>query len=202
MSLHVKYSVPYTCEIYWCSETVSHVTPCKIFCFRIHVRCIDVLKLYHMSLHVQYSVQYTCEILMFWNCIKCHSMYNILFQHTCEIYWCSETITCHPMYNILFQYIREIYWCSETVSHVTQYKIFCFNMHVRYTDVLKLYHMSLHVQYSVSICMWNILMFWNCITCHSMYNIRFRYACEMYWCSETVSHVTPCKIICFNTHVR
>ena len=43
-----------TCEIYWCSETMSHVTPCTIFCFNIHMRYTDVLKLYHMSLPVQY----------------------------------------------------------------------------------------------------------------------------------------------------
>jgi len=132
----------YTCEIYWCSETVSHVTPCTIFCFNIHVIFTDVLKLYHMSLHVQYSVSiHMWDILMFWNCVTCHSMYNILFQYTCEIYW-----------------------CSETVSHVTPCTIFCFNTHVRYTDVLKLCHMSLHVQYSVSIYSWDLLILWNSIT--------------------------------------
>jgi hypothetical protein len=103
------------------------------------------------------------------------------------------------MYNILFLYICEIYWCSETVSHVTPCTIFCFTIYVRYTDVLKLYHMPLHVQYSVSIYMWDILMFWNCITCHSMYNILFQYTCQIYWCSETVSHVPPCTI--FNCNV-
>ena len=131
------------------------------------------------------------DILIFWNCITCHSMYNILFQYT-----------------------GEAYWCSETVSHVTRCIISCFNIHVRYTDVLKLYHMplhvnilfqytceiywcsdtyhmSLHVQYCVSLCMWDILMFWNCISCHSIYNILFHYTCETYWCSETVSHITP-----------
>jgi len=49
-------------------------------------------------------------------------------------------------------------------------------------------------QYSFSIYMWDILLFWNCITCHSMYNILFQYTCEAYWCSETISHVTPCTI--------
>jgi len=155
---------------------------------------------------------------MFWNCITCHSMYNILFQYACEIYWCSETvshvtpctiflsiymwdilmfwncITYHSMYNILFQYTCEIYWCSETVSYVTPCTIFCFNKHVRYIEVLKLYHMSLHVQYSVSIYMWDRLMLWNCIACHSMYNILFQNTWEIYWCSENLSHVTPCTI--------
>ena len=138
----------YTCEIYWCSETVSHVTHYKILCFNMHVRCIDVLKLcllsrfvqycfnihvsytdiqklYHMSLHVQYSVSiYMLGLLTFWNYFTCHSLHNILFQYT----W-------------------EINRCSETVSHVTQCTIFCFNIHVRYNDVVKLYHMSLHVKY-------------------------------------------------------
>jgi hypothetical protein len=49
--------------------------------------------------------------------------------------------------NVLFQYTCEIYWCSETVSRVTPCTMFCFNIHVRYTGVLKLYHVSLHVQY-------------------------------------------------------
>ena len=121
-----------------------------------------------MSLHVKYSVSiYMSDILMFWNCITCHSLYYILFQYTCEIYW-----------------------CSETVSHVTPCTIFCFNIHVRYTDVLKLYQMYnilfqytceiywcsvtvSHVQYSVSVYMWDILMFWNCIAYHSLYYICF-----------------------------
>jgi hypothetical protein len=182
ITCHSTYNIlfHYICEIYWCSETVSHVTPCTIFCFNVYVRCTDVLKLYHISLHVQYSVSmYMWDILMFWNCITCHSFYNILFQYTCEIYW-----------------------CSQTVSNVTPCTIFCFNVYVRYTDVLKLYYMSLHVQYSVSLYMWDILMFWNCITCHSMYNILFHYICEIYWCSETVSHVTPCTIFYFTRYVR
>ena len=65
--------------------------------------------------------------------------------------------------------------------------ISCFNIHVRHTDVLKLYHMSLHVQNSVSIYIWDILMFWNCITCHSMYIILFQCMCEMYWCETVMS---------------
>jgi len=239
----------------------------------MHVRYTDVLKLYDMSLDVKYfDPLYMWDILMFWNRITCHSMYNILFQYVCEIIRCSETVTCHSMYNILFQYTYKIYRCSVTVSHVTPCTIFCFNIHVRYTDVLKLYHMSLLVQYSVSIYVWDILMFWNCntshtmcntlfnihvrytdvlkvyhisllvqycfnirmrytdvlklyhislhvqysvsiymsdiqmfwncITCHSMYNILFQYTCELYWCSETVSHATPCTIFCLNIHVR
>jgi len=220
-------SLKCTCEIYLCSETVSHVTSCKLFSFNIHVRYIEVLQLYHMSLHAKYSVSiYMWDILMFWICITCHYMYNILFQYTCEIYWCSETVShvtpctifCFSMHvrytDVLklyrmslhvqysFQYICEIYWCSETVSHITPCTIFCFNIHVRFTDVLKLYHMSLHVQYSVSVHMWDILKFWNCITCHYMYNILFQYTCEIYWCCETVSHITPCIIFCFNIHVR
>jgi len=116
---------------------------------------------------------------MFWNCITFQSMYNILFQYTFQIYW-----------------------CSETASHITPCTIFCFNIHVRYTDILKVNHMSLHVQYTVSIFMWDILKFWNCSTRHSLYNILFQYTSEIYWYSETVSHVTPCTIFCFSIHVR
>jgi len=54
----------------------------------------------------------------------------------------------------------------------------CFNIYVRHTDVLKLYHMSLHVQYFVS------------------------NSFEIYWCSKSEPHVTPCAIVCFNIHVR
>jgi hypothetical protein len=97
--------------------------------------------------------------------------------------------------NVLFQYTCETDWCSETVPHVTPCTIFCFNIHVRHIDVLKLYHMSLHVQYSVSVYMWDILMFWNCITCHSMYNIQL-------WCQQATHNSTqyhnavwqPCTI--------
>jgi len=174
ITCHSMYNIlfQHTCEIYWCSETVSHVTPCTIYYFNIQVRYTDVQKLYHMSLHVQYSVSISMwHILIFWNSITYHSMYNILFECTCEIYW-----------------------CSEPVSHVTPCRIFCFNIHVRYTDVLKLYHMFLHVQYTISIYKWDILMFRNCMKCHSMYNILFQYPCDIYWYSETLSHVTPCKI--------
>ena len=144
----------------------------------VHVRYTDVLKLYHMSLHVQYSVSvYMWDTLSFWNCITCHSMYNILFH-------------IHVRYTDVLK------------LYVTPCTIFCFNIYVRYTDVLKLYHMSLYIKYSVSICMWDILTFWNYITCHSMYNILFQYACEIFWCSETVSHVTLCTIFGFGMHVR
>jgi len=61
--------------------------------------------------------------------------------------------------NILFKCTCQTYWCSETVSHVTP------------------------VQYSVSIHMWHILMFWNCITCHSMYNIQL-------WCQQATYNST------------
>ena len=47
--------------------------------------------------------------------------------------------------------------------------------------------------------MWDILMFWKCTTFHSMYNILFQYACDIYWCCETVPHVTPRTI--FNCDV-
>jgi len=299
ITCHSMYNIlfQYTCEIYWCSETVSHVTPCTIFYFSIPVRYSDIKKLYHMSLYVQYSVSiYVRVLLMFWNSITYHSLYNILLQYTCEIYWCSETmsyvtpctifcfsihvrytdvlnlnhislhvqysvsiymwdilmfwnyITCNSLYNILFQYTSEIYWCSETVSYISPCTIFCFSIHVRYTDVLKLCHISVPVQYSVSVYMWDILMFWNCVIyqslcsilyqytlrytdilklCHisvpvqysvsvymwdiliflifviyhSLYNILFQYTCEIYWCSETVSHISPCTIFCFNIHV-
>jgi len=127
----------YTCEIYWCSETVSHVTPCTIFCFNTHVRYTDVLKLYHMSLHVQYSVQYTCEI-----------------------YWCSETVSHVTPRTILCFNTHARYTDVLKLYHMSLRVQNCFNIHVRYTDVLKLYHMSLHIQYSVSIIMWDILMFW------------------------------------------
>jgi len=251
ITCHSMYNIlfQYSCEIYWNSETVAHVTPCTIFCFNIQVRYTDILKLYHMSLHVQYSVSvymwdilmfrncvtrhsmynivaiFVWDILMFRNCITCHSMYNNLYQYTCEIYWCSETVSHVTPCTTSFQYLHEIYRCSETVPHVTPCTTFCFSIHVRYTyilllchvslhvqhcfsiyvrytEVLKLYHMSLHVQYSVSTYMWDILMFWNCVTCHSMYNILFQYTCEIYWCSETMSHFTPCTIFYFNIHVR
>ena len=105
------------------------------------------------------------------------------------------------------------YWwhCTVTTTDSTRYtdvlKLYHMSLNVKYSvsnymwDILmKLYDMSLNVQYSVSICMWDILVFWNCITCHSMYNILFQYTCEIYWCSETVSHVTPCTI--FNCNVN
>jgi len=250
---HSMYNIllQYTYEIYWCTETVSHVTPCTIFCFNIHVRYTDVLKLCHMSLHVQYSASiYIRDILMFWNCITCHSTYNIVLQSSYEIYWCTETLShvtictifcfnihlrytdvlklylvslrvqysvsvymwdilmfrnCikfHSVYNILFQYTCQIYWYSEPLSPLTPCTIFCFNMLVRYTDVLKLYHISLYVQYSTSIYIWDILMFWNGVLYHSMYYILFQYGCEIYWCSETLSLVTLCTIFCFNIHMR
>jgi len=115
----------YTCQIYWCYETVSHITPCTIFLFNIHVRYTDIMQ-----------------------CITCHSMCNILDEYTCLVYWCSETvshetpctiflfnihvrytdimkwITCHYMCNILVQYMCQIYWCYETVSHVMPCTIF------------------------------------------------------------------------------
>jgi len=144
----------YSCEIYWNSETVAHVAPCTIFCFNIQVRYTDILKLYHMSLHVLYSVSvYMWDILMFRNCVTRHSMYNIVAIFVWDILMFRNCTTCHSMYNNLLQYTCKIYWCSETVSHVTPCTIICFNKHVRYTDVLKLCHMSLHVQHFFSIYM-------------------------------------------------
>jgi len=69
---------------------------------------------------------------------------------------------------------------TPTVATVYRKKIqtiamSCFDIHVRYTDVLKIYHMSFPVQYSVSIYMWDILMLW------------------------AVSRVTPCTVS--NCHV-
>jgi len=166
------------------------------------VRYTDVLKLYHMSLHVKYSVSvYMWDVLTFWNSITCHSMYNILFNIHVR-YWCSETVSNVTPCTIFCFSIHVRYTDVLRLSHVTPCTIFCFNIYVRYTDVLKLYHMSLNIKYSVSICMWDILMFWNYITCHSMYNILFQYACEIFWCSETVSHVTLCTIFGFGMHVR
>jgi len=221
---HYMYNIlfQYTCEIYWCSETISHVTPCTIFCFSIQVRYTDVLKLCHISVPEQYSVSvYMWDILMFWNCVICQSLCSILYQYTLRytdilkhchmslpvqysvsiymwdilMFW--NCITCLSLYNILFHYTCEIYWCSETVSHIIPCTIFSFNIRVRCTDFLKLYHISVPVQYSVSLYMWDILMFWNCITYPSLYNILFHYTCEIYWCSETVSHISPCTIFCF-----
>jgi len=206
---------------------LSHVTPCTILCFNIHVRYTDVLNLYHVSHRVQYSVlnihvrytdvlnlyhmslrvQCSVSIIMwdiqkFWNSITRYSMYNFLFHYTCEIYRCSESVShITPCTIFYFQYAREVYRCSESVSYVTPCTMFCFNIHVRYTDFLNLYHISLHVKYSVSIYTWDIQMLWICITCHSVYNILFQYSCEIYKCSETLSHITPSTIFSLNNHV-
>ena len=137
----------------------KRIKPISMFCLNVHVRYTDFPKLYHMSLHVQYSCSiYMSHTLIFQNCITCHSMYNILVQYTCQIYW-----------------------CSETVSHVNPCTIFLFNTHIRYSVVMKLYHISIHVQYSCSIYMSDILMLWNCVTYHSMYNILVQYICQIYW---------------------
>jgi len=77
---------------------------------------------------------------------------------------------------------------SSTVAAVYRKRIqtvwmSCFNIQVRHTDVMKLYHMSLHVQYSVSLHISDILMFWNCITCHSLYNTQL-------WCQQATNNNT------------
>ena len=121
-----------------------YITPFTISFFKLRVIYISVLQLYHILFHVKYSVSmYVWDIVVFWNSIICHSMYNILFQCACDI------------------------CLSETVSYIILYTIFYFNVRVRYNVFLNLYHMSIHVQYSLSIYVWDIVVFWNCITCQS-----------------------------------
>jgi len=128
----------------------------------------------------------------------------------CTVTMTNTTIQCSSClqkenkahFNVLFKCTCEIYWFSKTVSYVTPCAIFLFNIHVTYTDFPKLYHMSLHVQYSCSVHVSDILMFGNCITCQSMYNILVQYTHQIFCCYETVSHINPCTIFLFNIHVR
>ena len=106
-------------------------------------------------------------------------MYNILFQHTCETYWCSENVSRVTPCTILCSNIYVRHTDILKLYHISiQCTIFCFNIHVRHTDVLKMYQVSLHVK------------------------ILFQYTCGTYWCTETLSSVTPCTLFCFNIHVR